>query len=1054
MKNIRNLAEEQFRIALERERQERRWAAGQTLDREWSESMIKEQQAILDKIERERKDKPAHSSSAMPIAGASQSRSGPSPERALWTPQENTEFEHEADYFPRLVTRELEDDHVPPRDTGKARAGSVSSGVGSYRPLSTLDTTDRGFERPKPSPTIDELDDMPRSARSATDAADSIRRGSLRRKASLSTRQIPEFWLPSITPEEDAQMSRTFSIARRGSTASTSSYRASSVLNIPISAEPHDITTSAMERERDRISIADQEWSSIDRARDRERTTSHTYAEARVSIASTPQRLEERYQPPPLVAPSASSTVSASYSRSSDSPSSTLPISYSRPLESPSSTLPIGYTRPSDIPSSALPIGYTRSSDSSRPHAPPPSASRPIATKKSLTFDDSSFQSSPSPKGWNGPSRSPYETRYESSRSPQTPEEVPRSWQSSNLRARLSSQDMRYGYGAAEPSGYYGPARPVHTHHEVSEGEYDEDLDDGDWREYDERPVRRREGDYDDRPIRRRDAEYDERPIRRREGEYEVRRREGEYDERRVRQREDSFRKREEEVARREQELRRREEDAKRDEETKQKEDELRRKEEETKRKEDEIKRKEEDARRKEEEAKRRQEEAERKEEETQRKEAEIRRKEEEARRKEEETKRKEDEIKRKEMLAKKKEEEVKKKEAQAKKRAEDLRRQEEEVARRLDEEERRVSLDILRKSQEAKRKEDEVRRKEEDARLKEEAARAKEEEIQRKEEELARREEELLRREAEAIRKSDDKQKVQQEEFRKREEEIRRQRAEEKKRQERWDWESWGYYGPEPTSRPTPPPPQMSTSQSSSSSTGPWPIPNRNDRSMPGPSPPTDKSSAGSTGTSRSSTTWTSSTRPSSTASQPPSTPKPPTPSAQQNAKAPPGPPLTPMSEAEFHRRQAEQAQQREEQFRREQARLEQERLAKAGKVLNKQDIIKLFEHHRGQWDKLQVSGVLIWDDFPWPVFKRPNGPDDITTPGVTAYMLSPLHPADKSMKDRIKESIRRWHPDRFETQLLPKVKDTDRDIVREAAGTVVRTLNDLLRSSTQEFS
>ncbi|KAG1735597.1 uncharacterized protein EDB91DRAFT_555570 [Suillus paluster] len=1035
MKNIRNLAEEQFRIALERERQERRWIAGQTLDQGWSESIIEEQKMILKRIERERKDKdkdkaprPSSSSSSSfhPIPGASDSRS---PERAIRTPHENTEFEHEADYFP------TEDDHVPPRDTGKARAGSVSSVVGSYKPPPTLDTTDRAFERPKPSPIIDESDDMPRAPRSATDAQD-IRRGSLRRKVSLSTRQIPEFWMPSITPEEDAQMSRTFSMARRGSIASnTSSYRAPSVLNIPFSAEPHDIPTSALDRERDRISLVDQEWSGIDRARDRERTSSYAYAEARTGILS--QRMDERYQPPPI--PSASSTIAAVYSRSSDSPINTVSV---------------GYSRPSDSPSSTVPIGYTRSTDSSRPHAPPPSASRPIATKKSFTYDDGGFQSSPSPKGWTGPSRSPYETRYEnpryeSSRSPQTPEEVPRSWQSSNLRARVSSQDMRYGYisgagAGAGADGYY-PARPVHTHHEVSEGEYDEDLDDdadAEWRDYDERQTRRREEEYDERVMRRR---------------------EGEYDERRVRQREDSFRRRVEDVARREQELRRREDDAKREEEAKLKEEELRRKEEETKRKEDEIKRKEEEAKRKEEEAKRkeedarrRQEEAERKEEETQRKEAEIQRKQEEAMKKEEETKRKEDEIKRKEAQAKKKEEEVKKKEAQAKKRAEDLRRQEEEVARRLDEEERRVSLDILRKSQEAKRKEDEVRRKEEDARLKEEAARAKEEEIRRKEEELARREEELLRREAEAIRKSDDKQKVQQEEFRKREEEIRRQRAEEKKRQERWDWESWGYYGPEP-SRPTPPP-QMSTSQSSSSSTGPWPIPNRNDRSMPGPSPPTDKNSAGSTGTSRSSATWSSSTRPSSTASsQPPSTPKPPTPSAQQNAKTAPGPPLTPMSEAEFHRRQAEQAQQREEQFRREQAKLEQERLLKAGKAWNKQDTIKLFEHHRGQWDKLQMpgmNGVLIWDDFPWPVFKRPSGPDDVTTPGVTAYMLSSLHPVDRSMKDRIKENIRRWHPDRFETQLLPKVKESDRDIVREAAGTVVRTLNDLLRSSTQEFS
>ncbi|KAG1778033.1 hypothetical protein EV702DRAFT_968581, partial [Suillus placidus] len=43
MKNIRNLAEEQFRIALRRERQERRGAAaGQVLDQDLSGTMMKE----------------------------------------------------------------------------------------------------------------------------------------------------------------------------------------------------------------------------------------------------------------------------------------------------------------------------------------------------------------------------------------------------------------------------------------------------------------------------------------------------------------------------------------------------------------------------------------------------------------------------------------------------------------------------------------------------------------------------------------------------------------------------------------------------------------------------------------------------------------------------------------------------------------------------------------------------------------------------------------------------------------------------------------------------
>ncbi|KAG1778032.1 hypothetical protein EV702DRAFT_933214, partial [Suillus placidus] len=132
-----------------------------------------------------------------------------------------------------------------------------------------------------------------------------------------------------------------------------------------------------------------------------------------------------------------------------------------------------------------------------------------------------------------------------------------------------------------------------------------------------------------------------------------------------------------------------------------------------------------------------------------------------------------------------------------------------------------------------------------------------------------------------------------------------------------------------------------------------------------------------------------------------------------------------------------------------------EQERLLKAVKaksVKRDANTIKLFEHHRGQWAKLQMSGMLIWDNFPWPVFKRSSGPDDITTPDITAYMLSPLHPIDKSPRHRVKENIRRWHHDRFETRLLPKVKESDKDSVREAASTVARTLYHLLRCDMQD--
>jgi hypothetical protein len=52
MADLRRMAQEQFHVALERERQERKWAAEQHLDGALSEEMIKEQQAIFDAIKR------------------------------------------------------------------------------------------------------------------------------------------------------------------------------------------------------------------------------------------------------------------------------------------------------------------------------------------------------------------------------------------------------------------------------------------------------------------------------------------------------------------------------------------------------------------------------------------------------------------------------------------------------------------------------------------------------------------------------------------------------------------------------------------------------------------------------------------------------------------------------------------------------------------------------------------------------------------------------------------------------------------------------------------
>ncbi|KAA1473618.1 hypothetical protein DENSPDRAFT_780241 [Dentipellis sp. KUC8613] len=153
-------------------------------------------------------------------------------------------------------------------------------------------------------------------------------------------------------------------------------------------------------------------------------------------------------------------------------------------------------------------------------------------------------------------------------------------------------------------------------------------------------------------------------------------------------------------------------------------------------------------------------------------------------------------------------------------------------------------------------------------------------------------------------------------------------------------------------------------------------------------------------------------------------------------------------MDEAEWTRRQEERARKQQEQFRREQEKLEREREAKTSKVLTADDLIRLFENHENKWQALRSTDGLGWNSFPWPVFKRPAEPEEITTSAVEAYVLSKYYPSDKSKssKDRIKDHIKRWHPDRFETKVLPRVVEEEREKVKEGAGTVVRGLNELL--------
>ncbi|KAG6831317.1 hypothetical protein H0H87_005676 [Tephrocybe sp. NHM501043] len=447
----------------------------------------------------------------------------------------------------------------------------------------------------------------------------------------------------------------------------------------------------------------------------------------------------------------------------------------------------------------------------------------------------------------------------------------------------------------------------------------------------------------------------------------------------------------------------------------KEKEEEIRRQQIMTMKKAEELRRKEEEAKRKEEEVRREMEEAKRKEEEARGKEEEARRKEEEARRKEEEARRKEEEVKRKEEEAKREMEEAKKKEEETRKKEEQVKRQREEVKRKevaAREEARRVREETWAKEQEMIHREEELRKREEELHRREKEIAEQKEAERLKEQEESRREAEKLQRQFDEERFFEEQKKMeeklrydqQQEEFRRREQEIQ-----ERKRQDSTgsSYASFAYSANTPTPRSHPP---------SSTANGPT-------------------------------SGWSSASKTSSAAKPRSGSMNSTFPTSTSSAH----PPASSHDENEWKRRLDEQFQQQQERFRKEQQRFEESRQRADSNKLTKENVASTLERHERQWTALlsTTSANLRWESIPWPMFNSPKYPDDITIAAVAAYMESPLLPEKekaKLPKDRIKEQIRKWHPDRFETKCLPRVVEEEREKVKEGTGTVIRSLNELL--------
>ncbi|KAG9312125.1 hypothetical protein JVU11DRAFT_7413 [Chiua virens] len=114
---------------------------------------------------------------------------------------------------------------------------------------------------------------------------------------------------------------------------------------------------------------------------------------------------------------------------------------------------------------------------------------------------------------------------------------------------------------------------------------------------------------------------------------------------------------------------------------------------------------------------------------------------------------------------------------------------------------------------------------------------------------------------------------------------------------------------------------------------------------------------------------------------------------------------------------------------------------------------------------NRTKDHGPLTFKDIPWPLFPAQLSKqrvsdsslkmEEISSEAVAAFLLPDSGDNATSVKnrdvsrrkrDKIKETLLRYHPDKFEGRLMNRVPESDRENVREAVGQVARVLNVLM--------
>ncbi|KAF9228426.1 hypothetical protein BS17DRAFT_692353 [Gyrodon lividus] len=184
---------------------------------------------------------------------------------------------------------------------------------------------------------------------------------------------------------------------------------------------------------------------------------------------------------------------------------------------------------------------------------------------------------------------------------------------------------------------------------------------------------------------------------------------------------------------------------------------------------------------------------------------------------------------------------------------------------------------------------------------------------------------------------------------------------------------------------------------------------------------------------------------------------------------------------EEQAQRQAAKAAQKaREKEIKAESARLEKvasqrEQRRRQERQLRRQGEYRQFYEQR--WKELldpqtQEDQPLMFVDIPWPLFAAQPfsnhssstthvlNVEEITAEAISAFLFpdvnnlipeaSKYSETKRGDRDKLKETMLRFHPDKFEGRLMRRVLAGDKDRVKEAVGQVVRVLNVLMRGKS----